>query len=133
MASYWIPPTPQQYVYAKLPTFNYQTFDRQSLKFTNVPIISPTSKPSTVDGVTDDAAKGKEVADKPPGPDTASPAPQDEEPPLDGEASECFYPLDPSVLQFSIVITNRTVFNGSGEQVISRSKKRARMTKRTLS
>lgn len=63
MDSYWaqVPPPPK-YMYAQIPAFHYQTFDRQSLKFSNVPIIPPNSKPPTADEVTDSTTKGDEAA-----------------------------------------------------------------------
>lgn len=34
-----------QFAYAKVPTYNYQTFDRKSLQFTNVPLFDAPPKP----------------------------------------------------------------------------------------
>lgn len=39
-----MPQHPDQ-MYAQLPVFKYQTFDRESLSFSDVPIIPPSTKP----------------------------------------------------------------------------------------
>jgi hypothetical protein len=39
-----MPQRPDQ-MYAQLPVFKYQTFDRESLSFSDVPIIPPSTKP----------------------------------------------------------------------------------------
>lgn len=52
-----------KYEYAQLPVFKYQTFDRESLQFSDVPIIPPTAKPPVVGD--DDADEPLKEGDPP--------------------------------------------------------------------
>jgi len=62
--------------YAQLPVFKYQTFDRDSLKFTDHPILPPPPPPQlSSPGVdADDKSKTNNFDDDTPNPTVAEPA-----------------------------------------------------------
>lgn len=65
MAYNWPPPPPvSPYVYAQLPIYHYQTFDRQNVKFSNIPIIPPNPKPPVIDKETNEAGKDADILPK---------------------------------------------------------------------
>ena len=52
-----------QFKYAQLPVFKYQTFDRESLQFSDIPIIPPIADPPVV--LDDDADEPLKEGDGP--------------------------------------------------------------------
>lgn len=89
--------TKTKYQYAELPSFKYQTFDRHTLTFTDVPIISLFAEPWAQDGSKGNADSAPEKGDAPESPpvdksiEEPSPSPPEGSPDSDPQPSDGQY------------------------------------------
>ena len=63
--------TTPKYQYAQLPVFKYQVYDRESTKFSYVPIIPPVERPPVDYDDAHGTGEGSETIDEPPPQDVA--------------------------------------------------------------